>query len=82
VLPGPEEALPPVEPKFTAIWQKYSAITDFFKNSAPFPLYFGLFITVEFKIKSQFFSNFNSFSLFFSLNTCDDKFRYFFATFG
>jgi hypothetical protein len=31
VLPGPEEALPPVEPKFTAIWRKYSAISEFFK---------------------------------------------------
>jgi cell division protein FtsL len=31
VLPGPEEALPPVEPKFTAIWRKHSAISKFEK---------------------------------------------------
>jgi hypothetical protein len=29
VLPGPEQALPPVAPKFRAIWRKHSAISDF-----------------------------------------------------
>jgi hypothetical protein len=42
VLPDPEEeeALPPVEPKFTAIWRKYSAISDFLK----IPLLFRYFL--------------------------------------
>jgi hypothetical protein len=44
VLPDPEEeeALPPVEPKFTAIWRKYSAISVFL-NSATFPVFFFVF---------------------------------------
>jgi hypothetical protein len=40
VLPGPEEALPPVEPKFAAIWQKHSAISNFIK----IPLLFCYFL--------------------------------------
>jgi hypothetical protein len=46
------------------------------------PLFFGLFLIVDLKMKSQYFTNFNSFSLFFSLNTCDIQFRYSSATFG
>jgi hypothetical protein len=29
VLPGPEEASPLFEPKFTAIWRKYTASSNF-----------------------------------------------------
>jgi hypothetical protein len=79
VLPGPEEALPPVEPKFTAIWRKRSAFSYFLYKSATFSLFFGLFPTFDVKAKLQFFSNFNSYSLFFSINTCDIKFRYFYG---
>jgi hypothetical protein len=39
VLPGPEEALPPVEPIFIAIWRKHFAISDFVK----IPLFFWSF---------------------------------------
>jgi hypothetical protein len=46
VLPGPEEVLPPVEPKFTAIWRKQSAMSKFFK----IPLLVGL-LTVDCKLK-------------------------------
>jgi hypothetical protein len=76
VLPGPEEALLPVEPKLTAIWQKHSAISDFLKILLLFCYFSGLFLTVDLKIKSQLLSNF-SFSLLFSKSTCDIKFRYF-----
>jgi hypothetical protein len=48
VLPDPEEALPPVESKFTAIWRN-TPLFQIFKNSASFPLFFGLFLTVDFK---------------------------------
>jgi hypothetical protein len=40
VLPGPEEALPPVEPKFTAIWRKHTATS----NVIEIPLFSGLFL--------------------------------------
>jgi hypothetical protein len=42
----------------------------------------GIFLIIDCKIKTQFFSNVNRFSLFFSIKTCDIKFRYISATFG
>jgi hypothetical protein len=39
VLPGPEEALPPIEQKFT-IWRKHSSISNFLK----IPLLFRNFL--------------------------------------
>jgi hypothetical protein len=51
VLPGPDEAVPPVEQTFTAIWRKHFPISDFYK----IPLFFGIFLTAAFKIKSQYF---------------------------
>jgi hypothetical protein len=39
VLPGPEQAGPPFQQKYTAIWQKLTANSYFFKN----PLLFRYF---------------------------------------
>jgi hypothetical protein len=54
VVPGPEEALPPIEPKYTAIWRKHSAISNNLKILLLFRYFFGLFLAADFKIKSQF----------------------------
>jgi hypothetical protein len=63
VLPV-QEALPPIEPKFNLplFWRKHSAISYFLK----IPLFYYLFLTADFKIKSQFSTNFKTFSWFFS----------------
>jgi hypothetical protein len=42
--PSPEEALPPVKSKFTAIWRFHSAISDFLK----IPLHFRYFLVFSY----------------------------------
>jgi hypothetical protein len=55
VLPGPDEALPPVEPICTAIWRKRLRYFKFLKNSATFPIFWPV-PKFCFKKKSHFFS--------------------------
>jgi hypothetical protein len=77
VLPGPDQAGPPFQQKYTTIcpassyFQKhyFSAISIFF-------------LILTFETKTEFFSNFNSFIMFACPNIFGTKFRYFSATFG
>jgi hypothetical protein len=82
VLPGPEQAVPPFQQKYTAIWHKHTAISNFFKNSASFPLFHVIFLIITAKAKTELFSIFNSFIIIACLNIFGTKFRYFSATFG
>jgi hypothetical protein len=57
VLPGPEEASPPIQKKYTAIWQNYTAKLNF-QKSATFPLLGSFFFIVTDNTKTQLFYNF------------------------
>jgi hypothetical protein len=80
VLPGPAQACPPVQQKYTAIRRKPAANSYFF-NSATFPLFHIIFLLLTLKTKTQFFSYFNSFTTLSSSNIFGTKFRCFSATF-
>jgi hypothetical protein len=81
VLPGPEQGGPPFQQKYTAFGQKHTANSYFFK-SAIFPLINVIFLILNSKTKTEFFSNFNSFIMFACPNIFETKFRYFSATFA
>jgi hypothetical protein len=72
VLPGPEEATPPVERKFTAILQKHTA----------FLLYNAFNCTLTFENYDEIVFYFNSFCLVSCTKCLKTKFRYFSATFS
>jgi hypothetical protein len=57
VLPGPEEATPPIQQKYTAILQNHNAISKF-QNSATFQLLASFFFIVTENTKKQLFYNF------------------------
>jgi hypothetical protein len=57
VLPGPEEASPPIQQKYTAILQNHTAKSNF-QNSATFPLLASFFFIVTDNTKTQLFYNF------------------------
>jgi hypothetical protein len=57
VLPGPEEASPLIQQKYTAILQYHTAKLKF-QNSATFPLLASVFFIVTDKTKTQLFYNF------------------------
>jgi hypothetical protein len=80
VLPGPEEASPPIQQKYTAFWQNHIANSNF-KKFRYFPLLGSFFFIVTDNTKTQLFYNFNSFKQFSSLHFLKRKFRYCPATF-
>jgi hypothetical protein len=55
VLPGPEEASPPIQHKYTgtAILRNHTANSNF-QNSAIFPLLVSFFFIITDKTKTQF----------------------------
>jgi hypothetical protein len=58
VLPGPEEASPPIQQKYTAILQNHTAKLNF-QNSATFPLLASFFFIVTYyNTKKQLFYKF------------------------
>jgi hypothetical protein len=67
VLPGP-----PTQQKSTANWRKFAAIS----NSSKIPLFLVFSFRFAIKINAQFSLQFNSFSMFFLLNSYKTKFRY------
>jgi hypothetical protein len=78
VLPGHEEASPPIQQKYTTIWRNHTTNSNFQKFR-----YFStsLFFIVTDNTKTQLFYNFNRFNKFSSLHFFKRKFRYFSATF-
>jgi hypothetical protein len=85
VLPGPEQAGLPFQQKYTAIWQKHTANSCFFKKIAIFPLNNVIFRILTSKTYTEFFSNFNSYHVCLSKylrNKIPLLFRYFSATFA
>jgi hypothetical protein len=81
VLPGPEQAGPPFQQKYTAIWQKLTA-NSYFKKFRYFSTINDFFLILIFETKTEFFPNFNSFFMFACSNIFKSKFRYFSTTFG
>jgi hypothetical protein len=59
VLPGPEEASPPIQQNYTAILQNYTANSNF-HNSATFLLLPSIFFIVTDNTKTQLCYNFRS----------------------
>jgi hypothetical protein len=57
VWPGPKEASPPIQQKYTAIKQNHTAYSNF-QNSATFPLLASFFFIVTDNTKTQLFYNF------------------------
>jgi hypothetical protein len=55
VLPGPVQACPPVQQKYTAIRRQHTAKSIFFLNFATFPLVYVILLILTLKTKAQCF---------------------------